>query len=343
MNSQTVTNFGKNLSFSPKHVFTPKTESEVLSVLEECRGRRIRTIGRLHSWSEAPVTNDVLIDLRHLNQVTVEERDGRVWGTVGAGCQIKRLLSELERQGGNTLPSVGLITEQTIAGVISTGTHGSGKNSLSHYMDEIRVAVYDPVTGEPVIRTISADAKLQAARCSLGSLGVIVLVGFWCRPQYHVEEHFHRYDTLEQVVDAETDYPLQQFYLIPWHWKYFAQHRREVDAKRSRLATLYRWYFYLVIDVAFHLIVSLFARWLPSRRCLKFFFRHIAPRTVVKDWKVVDKSQDMLVMEHELLRHIEIEIFVKRARLSDTIAFVTELLKHFDGDARETRVPWPVG
>jgi FAD/FMN-containing dehydrogenase len=231
MNSQTVTNFGKNLSFSPKHVFTPKTESEVLSVLEECRGRRIRIIGQLHSWSEAPVTNDVLI----LNRVTVEERDGRVWGTVGAGCQIKRLLSELERQGGNTLPSVGLITEQTIAGIISTGTHGSGKNSLSHYMDEIRVAVYDPVTGEPVICTISADAKLQAARCSLGSLGVIVSVGFWCRPQYHVEEHFHRYDTLEQVVDAETDYPLQQFYLIPWHWKYFAQHRREAQSPGDAL------------------------------------------------------------------------------------------------------------
>ena len=65
---------------------------------------------------------------------------------------------------------------------------------------------------------------------------------------------------------AETDFPLQQFYLIPWLWQYFVQHRREVSAKRSGLATLYRWYFYLILDVAFHLIVLLLARRLRSRR-----------------------------------------------------------------------------
>ena len=77
-------------------------------------------------------SDDVLLDLQHLNDVKTAQRDGQVWATIGAGCQMKRVLSELERQAGATTPSIGLITEQAIAGAISTGTHGSGKHSLSH-------------------------------------------------------------------------------------------------------------------------------------------------------------------------------------------------------------------
>lgn len=147
-----------------------------------------------------------------------------------------------------------------------------------------------------------------------------------------MEEHFCRHEKLDEVLAAETNYPLQQFYLIPWLWQFFAQHRREVEEKRSKLAVLYRWYFFLGIDVAFHLIVLLLSRCLRSRYCIRFFFRRIAPWVVIQRWKVVDKSQDMLTMEHELFRHIEIEICVKRSRLAGSIAFVTELIKHFDGD-----------
>ncbi|HUQ71506.1 MAG TPA: FAD-binding protein, partial [Planctomycetaceae bacterium] len=177
-----IHNFGRNVAFRPQVVLTPRTEAEVLHGLSQHRGRRIRIVGRLHSWSEAARSDDVLLDLRHLNQVQTERRPDGVWATVSAGCQIKRLLAELEQQADVTLPSLGLVTEQSIAGAISTGTHGSGKHSLSHYISEVRVATYDATTGEPVIRTISDGPELRAARCSLGGLGVILTVGFWCRP-----------------------------------------------------------------------------------------------------------------------------------------------------------------
>lgn len=167
-----VQNFGRNVSFQPKIVAEPKSEDEVLRILAEHRGSRIRVIGRLHSYSEAACCEDVLLDLRNLNSVRIKQRDKGVWATIGAGCQVKRVLAELERQAGLTLSAVGLITEQAIAGAISTGTHGSGKHSLSHYVAEIRVATYDAATGEPVIRTINAGSELRAARCSLGCLRV---------------------------------------------------------------------------------------------------------------------------------------------------------------------------
>jgi D-arabinono-1,4-lactone oxidase len=40
----------------------------------------------------------------------------------------------------------------------------------------------------------------------------------------------------------------------------------------------------------------------------------------------------MLIMEHELFRHIEVELFVKQSRLSEALSFVTNVLQFFDGD-----------
>lgn len=327
-----IVNFGGNLSFVPQIVTAPKTETEILQLLKQYVGRKIRTIGRLHSWSEAPCGDDVLLDLRHMNGVQTELRDGRVWATIGAGCQIKRVIAELERQANVTLPSLGLITEQSIAGAISTGTHGSGKHSLSHYMAQVRIACYDKTTGEPVIRTISDGPELRAARCSLGCLGVIVSVGLWARPQYMVEEHFRRHATLAEVLAAEEAYPLQQFYVVPWTWNFYGQHRREVSAPRSWLAPLYRLYFWLTFDIGLHLMILTLVQWLRTRRGVLCFYQYLMPWTVVRGWKVVDKSFEMLIMEHELFRHIEIEIFVKRSQLTATIPFVIEMLRHFAGE-----------
>ncbi len=184
-----------------------------------------------------------------------------------------------------------------------------------------------------MIRTISDGPELRAARCSLGCLGVIVSVGLWARPQYRVEEHFRRHTTLDRVLAAETEHPLQQFFLIPWLWQFYGQHRREVAARRSWLAPLYRLYFFLTFDLGMHLVLLLLlTSWLPTRRGVKFFFHRLMPWTVIRGWKVIDKSYDMLVMENELFCHIEIEVFVKRSRLPDAIPFVIELLRHFDGE-----------
>jgi hypothetical protein len=331
MRSRSFTNFGANRAFQPESVFTPRNEAELLNILRACRGRQIRAIGRLHSWSEACVADEVLVDLRHLQDVRVQLRDTRHWVSVGAGCQIKRLLAELARQAAGTLPSMGLITEQTIAGAISTGTHGSGASSMSHFVEEVRVACYDPTTGDPVIRTINGGDELQAARCSLGALGVIVSVGFWARPRYHIEECFREYGDLESVLAQEAEFPLQQFFLLPWWWRFFAQHRRETSAPRGGWASLYRLYFFLQFDIGLHLLVCLAARWTRSPRIVRSMFRKLTPRLVIRNWHVVDDANKMLVMEHELFRHIECEIFVRRSQLIEAIDLVIQLLKHFDG------------
>ena len=141
-----------------------------------------------------------------------------------------------------------------------------------------------------------------------------------------------QYDRLESVLAKEDDYPLQHFFLIPWLWRYIAQHRRETTEPRGGWAALYRLYFFLNFDIGLHLLVRLAVRRFRSPRLARFLFRNVAPRMVIRNWRVVDDSSRMLIMEHELFQHIECELFVSRTQLRESIGFAVRVLKHFDGD-----------
>ena len=47
-------NFGRNTHCEPRHLYVPDSPDEVLEILGRHRGKKIRVVGRLHSWSEAP-------------------------------------------------------------------------------------------------------------------------------------------------------------------------------------------------------------------------------------------------------------------------------------------------
>src|SRR5262249_21300099 len=150
--------------------------------------------------------------LRHFDrvQITRDGASGDARATVGGGTTIKRLLRELRRQNV-TMPTLGAITEQTIAGAVSTGTHGSGRPSLSHYLDQVRVAAYDPQSGRATIYTWAEGRELLAARCALGCLGIILSVRFRCVRRYFVVETLRRCQSLDDVLADERAWPLQQF------------------------------------------------------------------------------------------------------------------------------------
>lgn len=322
--AEPLRNFGRNLTIQPTAYYEPVDEGEVLAILDRHRGEPIRAVGRLHSWSEAPTAEGVVLNLRHLQQIELHRADDSMTVSVGAGCQIKTLLERLKQQGA-TLPSVGLISEQAIAGAISTATHGSGRNSLSHYVAAIRVARYDTATGAAVIEVLDSGDDIRAARCAMGCMGIIVSVTMRCRERYMIEEHLRDHPSLESVLAAESDYPLQQFFFNPWSWTYLVQHRREVAQPRSRLASLYRLYWFLTIDLGLHLLILTPLR-LCRFRVLRFLLQHVVPRSVIREWKVTDDSAAALVMEHELFRHIEMELFVTRQHLPAALEYVQKIL-----------------
>src|SRR5262249_14532694 len=331
--THTVVNFGGNVRFTPRHVYAPVTEAEVLQILDRHAHGKVRVVGALHSWSPAAVSDDALVDLRHFDGVEVHRgADGAVWATVGGGCRIKHLLRKLYSLARVTVPSVGLITEQTIAGASSTATHGSGRHSLSHYMSELRVAAYDSTSGKARIDTWNDGAELRATRCAVGCTGIILSARFRCVPAYDVAETMRPCAALDDVLTGESEFPLQQFYLIPHLWSYLVQRRRVAPpGRRSGFAGLYRAWWFVGIDVGLHLLIKLLACVLKRPATTRWFFRHVLPRLVLKNTTRVDRSERMLVMEHELFKHLEMELFVPKRHLQDAASFIRPVLEVFDG------------
>ena len=322
-----IANFGRNICFQPRHLYTPRTEDEVLRILNEHRGGTIRAVGARHSWNPGIETRDTLVDVRHLCHIRVHDDRTRV--TVGAGCRIGALLRHLARQG-LTLPSIGLIDRQTVAGAVATGTHGSGRNSMSHYVEAMRIACFGE-DGRPVVHSVDSGAALRAARCSVGAMGIVLEVTLRCVPQYCVRERCVWRDGLDEVLRGEAAAPLQQFYILPRAWTYLA-HERAVaaDNRRSGAAALYRVYWFLVIDVGLHACIKLAASWLRSRRLVSILYRRILPACLFPRWRVTDRSDRQLLMRHDLFRHLEMEVFVPRDRLREALAFVVEVLRAAD-------------
>ena len=330
-----IVNFGGNVRFRPAYYYEPTNEAEVLEILRRHARGRIRVAAALHSWSDLLQSDDAVVSLRRFTAVTTRtDADGQTWVTAGAGCRIKDILKAL-RPLDLTVPAIGLITEQFIAGAIATATHGSGNQCLGHHIQEVRLAAYDEQTGEPRIFTINSGEELDAARCHLGCLGVILSVTFQARQEYYVGEMNARYASLDDVLAEEGRHPLQHFFLVPHQWGFVAQHRRlvpKLDRPMYRLDMwTYQWGWFFSMDVGLHLTFKLLANVIRSRSLIRSFFRRVMPFLLLEDKIFIGRSDQILTWEHELFQHLEIEMFVPRRHLHAAVEHIRAVLTVCDG------------
>lgn len=151
---------------------SPRSEAEVHDVLARARraGQRVRPVGSGHSWSAIAVPEHVALDLSNFARVLeidAAERTVRVQ----AGIQLKTLTAALDRVG-LAMPILGSISEQTIAGATSTGTHGSSlvHGNLASLIEELVIAT---PAGETK-RLRRGEPHFDAAAVGLGALGVVL-------------------------------------------------------------------------------------------------------------------------------------------------------------------------
>lgn len=174
----TFRNWDGSLGCRPRRFYQPRYEEEVVEIVREASdaGDTVRTFGAGHSWSPLVVTDDALINLDKLNRHVSTDRE-RQRVTVQAGIRIKdlnRLLLEQDPPLG--MRNLGSIGEQSIAGAISTGTHGTGLKLGGLHTQIVEMKL---VTGDGRLLSISADEDpelMAAARVNLGALGVITQV-----------------------------------------------------------------------------------------------------------------------------------------------------------------------
>ncbi len=184
---QTWSNWSESVAFQPTAIRYPQSLEEIVAIVNECRqqGRGLRVVGSGHSFTPLVATDGVLLSLdRYCGLEQIDVAAGTA--TVRGGTKIKAL-GELLSRYGLAQENLGDIDAQSIAGAISTGTHGTGLTLGSIATQVIGLTL---VTGAGEVLVCSETERpeiLRAAQVSLGALGIIASITLRLVPTYHLE------------------------------------------------------------------------------------------------------------------------------------------------------------
>jgi FAD-linked oxidoreductase len=168
----------------PSGRFAPGSEQELAEWMASTSGS-LRPVGAGHSFTPLVPTDGHLLVLDGINGMTSHDSEA-LQATFGAGTRLSSIGPALETvgQGPLILPD---IDRQTLAGAISTGTHGTGLtlHSLSGNVTGMRMVT---ASGEVLAISETSDPDLFKAACvSVGALGVITEVTLQNRQAYRLK------------------------------------------------------------------------------------------------------------------------------------------------------------
>jgi L-gulonolactone oxidase len=183
---------------TPARVERPRTfEGLVLAVRKAARdGLTVHVAGSGHSFTEAALTDGAMIRIEALKRVlTVDPASGLV--KVEAGITLQDLSAALWEYG-LAMENLGDIDRQTLAGAISTATHGTGSTyrNLSAQVEALELVLADGSVIE--LSEASDPAAYRAARVGIGSLGVIYSVTLRAVPAFNL----HRLDAPRPIEET---------------------------------------------------------------------------------------------------------------------------------------------
>ncbi len=177
-------NWADNQRASGIEIVEPSGTAEIAAAVTTAAaaGRRVRPIGSGHSFTGIGRPEGVQLRFdRHARMVSVDGGTGLV--EVEAGMPLRRL-NELLTRAGLGLTNLGDIDAQTLAGALSTGTHGTGAR-FGGLATQIRGL--ELVLADGSVLTCSADENADVFRCArigLGALGVISTVTLQTEPAF---------------------------------------------------------------------------------------------------------------------------------------------------------------
>jgi len=195
----------------PARVLAPRSREELAEAVgaAAAAGEKVKVTGSGHSFTEAAMTDATMVRLDALRGVLDADRESGLV-RVGAGTVLRDLNEELAGLG-LALENMGDIDAQTVAGAISTGTHGTGAGfgNIS-----ARVEAVEMVLADGSVRELSAAgggdatgagagpsddaALLRAARIGIGALGALSAVTLRCFPAFTLR----REDSAHQLADV---------------------------------------------------------------------------------------------------------------------------------------------
>jgi L-gulonolactone oxidase len=181
------TNWAGTVTAHPVETTTPGSPDEVAAAVRDAgrRGLRVRMRGSGHSFTDVAATAGVMLDPSLLRGVVAVDRSAMTVSVL-AGTPLHQLNAQLEGLG-LALHNMGDIDRQTVAGALSTGTHGTGgiTASLAGQVESLEL-----VAGDGSLRTVSRGVDpdhFHAALVGLGAVGVLTTVTLRVEPAFTLQ------------------------------------------------------------------------------------------------------------------------------------------------------------
>lgn len=190
-----------------KEVYAPANETEVLHLVRHCleTRKKLRVVGLQTSFNTLWYCEDVMMTTMRLNAIkSINVEEGTI--TCEPGARLDDVHEALWEKG-LTLKGAPAVSFVTVGGAVSTGSHGSGASSLSSKMVKCRL-----VTGAgETIELDDRDERLDAARISLGLLGVLTSITLKAVKAFSISVKQRRIPTAEWkrfLSEGEMSYVL---------------------------------------------------------------------------------------------------------------------------------------
>ncbi|HET7121549.1 MAG TPA: D-arabinono-1,4-lactone oxidase [Solirubrobacterales bacterium] len=210
-------NWAGDQSCRPARIVRPRSREELADAVgaAAANGGKVRVAGSGHSFTEAALTEGTLLRVEGLRGV-IDADPGSGLVKVAAGAVLADLGEELAGLG-LAMENLGDIDSQTLAGAISTGTHGTGARlrNISAQVEGLELVLAD---GSVRHLSPATDPELlRAARVGVGALGALSAVTLRCVPAFNLlrvdspQPREEVLDTFQERADANDHFELFTF------------------------------------------------------------------------------------------------------------------------------------
>jgi len=193
-------NWAGNLTYHADHLFTPATVDEARYVVKRCD--HLRALGSRHSFSSIADSRYNQISLEHFDSIDIDDHARTV--TVGAGIKYGQLAPVIDARG-YALHNLASLPHISVAGAISTATHGSG---LHNGNLATAVAGLELVTAGGDLLQLSAEKNGDAfhgAVAGLGAAGIATHVTLNLQPTFQVAQSVYQNLSFDRLQNHLTE------------------------------------------------------------------------------------------------------------------------------------------
>ena len=238
-------NWAGNQQVDNVSLFKPRTEEEIQRVVQLAISKniRVKAVGSGHSFTAIALSEELLIDLSNYDAVIAIDKLAKTV-TVQSGIQLSELNMILQNNG-LAMQNLGDIAYQTIAGSISTSTHGTGVKftGIANQVLALRIVLADSSIVD--CSATSNSDLFHCARVGLGALGVISTVTLQLVSAFNlaVIEQPMRVDELLENLDhhIESNDHFEFFWVPHTGWALTKRNNRTLEPAEP-MGKMSHWY-----------------------------------------------------------------------------------------------------